>query len=100
MKEFYPNIDPNFLMLRDLDAQLLIEQVMGGDPTSFMVAASVVLDAGIDIANFDFQVEDDPPRAVRRVRVPVLYFPNLQKLHGQKRRKNKCVIFFLFFLLM
>lgn len=33
----------------------------GGDPTSLVLVANAILDGEIDIANFDFQVEDDPP---------------------------------------
>lgn len=73
-------MDPNFLMLIDLDIELLIEEVMGGHPTSFIVVASVVLDERGRIADIDFIVEDDPPLKAsgdKRVRAPVIHMPNL-----------------------
>lgn len=54
VKEFFLNIATNFLILIDLDAQSLIEDVLGGDPYSFVVATNAVMDVGIDIANSNF----------------------------------------------
>lgn len=61
-KEFYPNVDPNFLTLTDMDAKSFIKEVMGGDPTSLVEVAHAVLDEGKRIINLDL-VEDDPPLA-------------------------------------
>lgn len=59
-KEFFPNIDLNFLILIDLNAQSLMEEVVGGDLT-FVEATTTVLDMGLEIANSGLTIEDDPP---------------------------------------
>lgn len=53
MKEFFPNIDLNFLTLIDLDHDLLIEEIIRGDPISFMVASNAILDERERIVDVD-----------------------------------------------
>lgn len=45
-KEFFLNVDPNFLTLADLDAQPLIDKFLWGVPYTFIDTTSVALDIG------------------------------------------------------
>lgn len=60
-KEFYSNMDTNFLTLTDLDFESLKVEVMGGDLISFMEIAHAILDVGGRIIDDDFIVKDDSP---------------------------------------
>lgn len=44
-----------------MDAESLIEEVMEGDPISFVQAANAVLDTAGNIASADFMVENNFP---------------------------------------
>lgn len=72
-KEFFPNIDPNILTLIDMDAQFLIDEVLRGDPYTFIDIVGAALDVGLEMTTFSLPVEDDPLlRALKMRRIKVL----------------------------
>lgn len=82
VKEFYLNIDSNFLTLTDLDVQSLIKEVMEGYPTSF-----------VEVAN---AIEDDPVLGSLIDKGPSLLFAKPQRAPRSKKKK-KINVYFSFF---
>lgn len=72
--------------LTNLDANSLIEEVMGGDPTSFVVVVSTVLDEDEEWLMLTLYLKKillHRNQVMRRARVLAFHIPNLQELQGQ-----------------
>lgn len=89
MKEFYLNIDLNFYIPTYLDAQSLIEEMLGGDPWSFIEAANVVLDMEMEIAKTGLLAKDGPPLSSGADKDPSPSFTKPSKAARSKTRKKK-----------
>lgn len=66
-KEFFPNINPHFLTLIDLNVQSLIDEVLRGDIYTFINIANVALGVGLEMATFSPLVEMILPQNVQRL---------------------------------
>lgn len=90
-KEFFPNIDTNFLILIDLDAQSLIKEVLRGDPYSFVVATNTILDIKMEIIDANFKVKDNPPlkaSGVEKGKSSSSLYPKPSRAPRSKRRRK------------
>lgn len=86
LKEFFPNINTNFLALTDLNAQSLIEEV-GSDPYFFMATVTTTLNKRLDIATPGPLSRDDPPLSSKMDKGTSPSFA--KPLRAQKSRRRK-----------
>lgn len=88
MKDFFPNIDTNFLTLTNLDAQSLIDEAMKEDVYSFMVTVTATLNKKSETTALGPPSKDDPSLNVEVDKGPSFSFSKPTKAPRSKGRQR------------
>lgn len=90
MKEFFSNIETNFLTLTNLDMPLLVDEVMKGDVYYFMMTITTTLDKWAKLIALGLQSKGDLPLSYEEERGPNFSLAKPSKaLRSKTTRRRK-----------